>query len=90
MIATIFKNKSTNWTTSNIPNLDGKTVFITGSNSGLGFYSAKALAEKNAHVLLACRSLEKANLALNKLKSLNPEGKFTPIEVTNDFYIEAV
>ena len=39
------------------------------------------MKKKNAHVLLACRSLEKANSAINKLKSLNPEGKFTPIEL---------
>ena len=81
MTATISKNKKSNWTASDIPNLDGKTVFITGANSGLGYYTAKALAEKNAHVLLACRSLEKANSAIEKLKSLNPEGKFTPIEL---------
>ena len=81
MTATISKNKKSNWTISDIPDLDGKTVFITGANSGLGYYTAKALAEKNAHVLLACRSLEKANSAIEKLKSLNPEGKFTPIEL---------
>tara|TARA_Y100001970_G_scaffold283747_1_gene399674 strand:+ start:712 stop:1641 length:930 start_codon:yes stop_codon:yes gene_type:complete len=81
MIATVFKNKRTNWTTSEIPNLEGKTVLITGSNSGLGYYTAKALAEKNAHVLLACRTLEKANSAIDQLKSLNPEGKFSPLEI---------
>ena len=81
MAATVFKNKSTNWTTSNIPNLEGKTVFITGSNSGLGYYTAKALAEKNAHVVLACRTFEKANSAIQKLKSLNPKGKFSPLEL---------
>ena len=81
MNATIFRNKTTNWTTSDIPNLDGKTVLITGSNSGLGYYSAKALAEKNAHVVLACRTLEKANSAIKELKSLNPEGKFSSLEL---------
>ena len=81
MTATISKNKRFNWAISDIPNLDGKTAFITGSNSGLGYYTAKALAEKNAHVLLACRSLEKANSAIDKLKSLNPKGKFTPVEL---------
>ena len=81
MTATISKNKKSNWGISDIPDLEGKTVFITGANSGLGYYTAKALAEKNAQVLLACRSLEKANSAIEKLKSLNPEGKFTPIEL---------
>ena len=41
MIATVFKNKRTNWTTSEIPNLEGKTVLITGSNSGLGYYTTR-------------------------------------------------
>ena len=81
MTAAFIKNKSTNWTTSEIPNLDGKTVLITGSNSGLGYYTAKALAEKNAHIFLACRTLEKANSAIEKLKSLNPEGKFSPLKL---------
>ena len=81
MNATIFRNKRTNWTTSDIPNLDGKTVLITGSNSGLGYYSAKALAEKNAHVVLACRTLEKANSAIKELKLFNPEGKFSSLEL---------
>ena len=81
MTSTIYKNKSTNWTTLDIPNLKGKTVFITGSNSGLGFYTAKALAEKKAHVVLACRTLKKAHLAIDQLKSLNPKGKFSPLEL---------
>ena len=46
MTATISKPKISNWETSNIPNLAGKTALITGANSGLGYYTAKALAEK--------------------------------------------
>ena len=41
MASSIFKKKSYQWTSSDIPNLEGKTVFITGANSGLGFYTAK-------------------------------------------------
>ena len=78
---TILKNKNINWNAANIPNLEGKIALITGANSGLGYYTAKALAEKKAHVILACRSLKKANLAKDKLKSLNPEGIFTSIEL---------
>ena len=76
MTATIPRPKISNWETSNIPNLTGKTALITGANSGLGYYTAKALAEKNAHVVIACRSLEKANQTIKKLKGLNPEGIF--------------
>ena len=81
MTATISRPKISNWETSNIPNLTGKTALITGANSGLGYYTAKALAEKNAHVVIACRSLEKANQTIKKLKGLNPEGLFTPLEL---------
>ncbi len=81
MTATIPRPKISNWETSNIPNLTGKIALITGANSGLGYYTAKALAEKNAHVIIACRSLEKANQTIKKLKGLNPEGIFTPLEL---------
>ena len=69
MTATISRPKISNWETSNIPNLTGKTALITGANSGLGYYTAKALAEKNAQVIIACRSLEKANQTIKKLKA---------------------
>ena len=64
MTATISRPKISNWETSNIPNLMGKTALITGANSGLGYYTAKALAEKNAHVVIACRSVSYTHLTL--------------------------
>ena len=81
MTATISRPKISNWETSHIPNLKGKTALITGANSGLGYYTAKALAEKNAHVVISCRSLEKANQTIKILKGLHPEGIFTPLEL---------
>jgi len=36
------------------------TVVITGTSSGVGLYAAKALAQKNWHVVMACRNLAKA------------------------------
>lgn len=54
---------SNKWTQSDIPNLTGKVVIITGANSGLGLESTKALAAKGAAVVMACRNLGKAEQA---------------------------
>ena len=59
MTATISRPKIFNWETSNIPNLKGKTALITGANSGLGYYTAKALAEKMLMSLLLVDRLKK-------------------------------
>jgi len=56
-----------NWTTDNIPSLKGKTVIVTGGNSGLGLQSVKAYAEKGATVILACRNFDKGELAKNEI-----------------------
>jgi len=41
----------------------GKVAIVTGSNTGIGFYMARALASKGASVIMACRDLEKAENA---------------------------
>ena len=48
--------------------LDGKTVIITGGNSGIGKETAFDLAKRGARVILACRDLNTANDALNDIK----------------------
>ena len=75
------KNIHKNWDTSNIPNLERKTALITGSNSGLGYYTAKALAEKNCHVILSCRTIEKSIATKNKLLELIPHAQLSTIEI---------
>lgn len=40
--------------------MDGKTVIVTGCTSGIGKETAKELAKRGARVIMACRSMEKA------------------------------
>lgn len=69
------RTKQEKWTTKDIPDMSGKVVVITGANSGLGFESAKALAEKGAEVVLACRSLENAHQARQEIINDYPNAK---------------
>jgi protochlorophyllide reductase len=45
----------------------GKCYVITGSNTGLGYETAKSLLRMGATVVMACRSLPRAEEARDKL-----------------------
>nr|MDT0523594.1 oxidoreductase [Streptomyces sp. DSM 41633] len=47
-----------------MPNQTGRTAIVTGANTGLGLETAKALAAKCAHVVLAVRNLDKGAAAV--------------------------
>ena len=59
----------TRWNEGDIPDQTGRTVLITGANSGLGLRSAEALAGRGARVLMACRNETKAAAALDEVKA---------------------
>ena len=48
------------------------TVIITGASSGVGLSAAKALCQRNWHVVMACRDLKKAQTAAQSL-GLDPK-----------------
>ncbi|XP_069022629.1 dehydrogenase/reductase SDR family member 13-like [Embiotoca jacksoni] len=48
--------------------LHGKTVIVTGSNTGIGKTTAIDLAKRGARVILACRSKQRGEAALEEVK----------------------
>ncbi len=62
------------WTKENIPDQTGKTVIVTGANTGIGYEAAKALYQSGADVTIAARDAGKADKAVARIKT-ETEGK---------------
>jgi protochlorophyllide reductase len=63
------------WGTVDIPDLDGITVLVTGSNTGIGLETAAALACAGATTVLACRNVDKAEAARTDIKRRGARGE---------------
>jgi NAD(P)-dependent dehydrogenase (short-subunit alcohol dehydrogenase family) len=63
---------SRQWTVADIPDQTGRTVVVTGANSGLGIETARALAGKGAHVIMTSRSEAKGRKAIEDIKADRP------------------
>ena len=57
-----------NWHEERLPILPGKLFVITGGNSGIGLEAARMLGERGADLILACRSMAKAEDAQRELE----------------------
>ncbi len=57
-----------------MPDQAGRTVLVTGANSGLGYLTSLELARQGAHVIMAVRDLEKGRLAQARILATRPKG----------------
>ena len=57
----------TDWTAADLPSFAGRTVIITGANSGLGAVTARELAGKGAKIIMAVRNTKKGDAAAQQI-----------------------
>src|ERR1700733_8139593 len=66
------RGQTSRWTAADVPAQDGRTVVITGANTGVGFETARILARRGAEVVLACRDPQRAAQASPPIPSEAP------------------
>ena len=55
------------WTENDMPDQSGRVAVITGANTGIGFDTARVLLQRGARVVLACRDLDRARVAAERM-----------------------
>ena len=63
------------WDESRMGDQSGKVAVVTGSNTGIGYYMARALASKGASVIMACRDSAKGEAARERILEEFPDSE---------------
>lgn len=75
------------WRAEDMGDLTGTTAVVTGANSGLGLATALELARQGAHVVLACRDVDRGERAADRVRAAAPDA--TPAVVRLDLAAQA-
>ena len=67
--------------TRHVPDLAGKTIVVTGANSGLGYEATRVFARKNATVVMACRDTDRAEEAAREVSREVPDASLSVAEL---------
>jgi NAD(P)-dependent dehydrogenase (short-subunit alcohol dehydrogenase family) len=71
------------WSATDIPDQSGRVAVVTGANGGLGLETARELARRGAHVLMAVRDQHKAQRAETDIRTSvpNAELELVPLDL---------
>jgi len=65
------------FTADDVAQQEGRRFLITGANAGLGFETAKVLAARGAHVVLACRDAGRAEAVMDLIRDETPAAELS-------------
>lgn len=76
---------SKGFTADDVSAQTSRTFLVTGANAGIGFETAKVLAARGAHVVMACRDAVRAEAAMDRIRADTPNAElsFQPLDLAD-------